>query len=119
MLCNLILDEMSLQKAIEWDGSQFKGYVDLGFGLTDDTRAAATDALVFMAVAVNSSWKIAIAYFFTNGLSGVEKDFWCEDFVIGLRWTFSSPGDDSRAWRKNWYFIGRYRAMVPSSSNKC
>lgn len=33
----------------------------------------ATIVLVFMAVAVNSSWKIPIAYFFVNNLSALEK----------------------------------------------
>ncbi len=33
----LMLDEMSIRKHGEWDGKQFRGYVDLGTGINDDS----------------------------------------------------------------------------------
>ena len=73
VVCALMLDEMSIRKHVEWDGKQFRGYVDLGTGINDDSLPEATDALVFMAVCVNSSWKVPCGYFLVNGLTGAEK----------------------------------------------
>jgi hypothetical protein len=45
--------------------------VDLGSEAAYDENAnEATNALVFMAVALNSSWKLPLAYFLVNSLSG-------------------------------------------------
>lgn len=46
--------------------------MNIGEGWQSDNDLA-TIVLVFMAVAVNSSWKIPIAYFFVNNLSALEK----------------------------------------------
>ena len=73
VVCGLMLDEMSIRKHVEWDGKRFRGYVDLGTGIDDDSLPEATDALVFMAVSVNSSWKVPCGYFLVNGLTGEEK----------------------------------------------
>jgi hypothetical protein len=68
-----MLDEMSIRKHVEWDGKQFRGYVDLGTGINDDLLPGATDTLVFMAVSVNSGWKVLCGYFLVNGLTGEQK----------------------------------------------
>ena len=47
--------------------------VDLGTGINDDSLPEATDALVFMAVSVNSGWKVPCGYFLVNGLTGEQK----------------------------------------------
>ncbi|CAB4037339.1 THAP domain-containing 9, partial, partial [Paramuricea clavata] len=73
VVCALMLDEMAIRKHVEWDGKQFRGYVDLGTGINDDSLPEATDALVFMAVSVNSGWKVPCGYFLVNGLTGQEK----------------------------------------------
>ena len=73
VVCALMLDEMAIRKHVEWDGKRFRGFVDLGTGIDDDSAPEATDALVFMAVAVNSCWKVPCGYFLANGLSGNEK----------------------------------------------
>jgi len=52
VICNLTLDEMAIRKQIEWDGKQFMGYVDIGTGVQDDTLPPATEAPVFMVVAL-------------------------------------------------------------------
>jgi hypothetical protein len=71
--CSLMLDGMSLRKEVQWDPSacEMVGFVDLG-GIVEEEEdpKPATEALVFMAVGLNAPWKIPVAYFFTNGLSG-------------------------------------------------
>ena len=73
ILCSLSIDEMAIKKHIEWDGKRFRGFVDVGTGVDDDSLPAAKDALVFMVVCINGSWKVPVGYFLIDGLSGVEK----------------------------------------------
>ena len=73
VLCSLMLDEMSIKKHVSWDGHKYQGYVDLGNGADDDSLPMANDALVFMVVSLNSSWKVPCGYFFIDGLSGKER----------------------------------------------
>ena len=75
VLCSLMLDEMSIRKHVQWDGKAQKycGFVDLGTDIDDDSLPDATEALVFMAVSVNSTWKVPCGYFLVNGLTGEEK----------------------------------------------
>eukprot|EP00795_Rhopilema_esculentum_P013870 gene13870-4818_t len=74
VVLSLMLDEMSIRKHIAWDGTKFRGYVDLGCGNeSDDSSSVAKEVLVFMAVSVNGAWKIPLAYFFIDGLSGAER----------------------------------------------
>ncbi len=65
----LMLDDMSLKKHIDFDSksSTFKGFVDVGTGVTDDDSRPATEALIIMAVGVNGHFKIPIGYFFIAG----------------------------------------------------
>ena len=62
-----MLDEMSIRKQIEWDGSQFVGFVNLGENLDDDSLPVASSALVFMVVPLNANWKVPVAYYLTDG----------------------------------------------------
>ena len=113
VVCALMLDEMSIRKHVDWDGKCFRGYVDLGTGINDDSLPEATDALVFMAVSVNSSWKVPCGYFLVNGLTGAEKANLTkecitklhevgvhESSVFHLRWPYFSPVNIEVAWRK-------------------
>lgn len=52
-------------------GDQIHGYVDISDGETEN--GVATRALVFMVVAINESWKIPIAYFLINSMTGTER----------------------------------------------
>ena len=64
VVCSLMLDEMSIRKHAQYDGTKVLGYVDLGAGITDNSPPVATKALdVYMAVSVNSNWKIPCSYF--------------------------------------------------------
>ncbi|CAB3982964.1 thap domain-containing 9 [Paramuricea clavata] len=73
VLCALMLDEMSIRKHVQWDGKKYRGFVDLDTGIHDDSLPEATEALVFMAVSLNSNWKVPCGYFLVNGLTGEEK----------------------------------------------
>ena len=73
VFCSLMLDEMAIKKHVFWDGKRFRGFVDLGNEVDDDSVPVATQALVFMVVCVNSSWKVPCAYFFIVGMSGSDR----------------------------------------------
>ena len=64
LVISMCLDEMSLRKFISFNGKSLSGFVDMGDGICSDQEA--THALVYVAVAVNSSWKLPIGFFFTN-----------------------------------------------------
>ena len=69
-----MLDEMAIRKHMkDWDGEKFRGYVDIGTGVVDDSLSEAKDALVFMVVCINGSWKVPYGYFLIDGLSSAEK----------------------------------------------
>nr|CAH7726064.1 unnamed protein product [Callosobruchus chinensis] len=59
--CNLVLDEMSIRRQVEWTGSKFSGYIDIGSKIESDILPEAKEVLVFMLVCIN------------DGLSGKEK----------------------------------------------
>lgn len=69
----LSLDEMSIRQHLQWDGKRTVGYVNVGHNLDTDSMPLAKDALVFMVTALNSSWKIPVGYFLTNGVNGDQR----------------------------------------------
>ena len=44
LVCALMLDEMVIKKHVQWDGTRYHGYVDLGTGRDDDTNPSRTSA---------------------------------------------------------------------------
>lgn len=76
VIVNLTMDEMSIRENIHWDGCKFYGYTDLGIDGNDNQSEQvpkAKNALVFMAVALNSNWKVPIGYFLINSLNSIER----------------------------------------------
>lgn len=73
VVCGLVFDEMAIRKHIEWNGTKFVGYVDVGTNIDDDSVPVATEALVFMVVALNGCWKVPVGYFLIDGLNGDER----------------------------------------------
>ena len=74
VLVNLVIDEMKIQAHVDLDWEKFFGHVDLGHQLEDkDLLPYAEDALVFMAVSVNSSWKVPFGYFLIASVNAEEK----------------------------------------------
>lgn len=69
----LTFDEMAIKKRLDWDGNQFIGYVNRGFGVQNNDLEEAKEALVLLVVGINTNWKIPIAYFLVNGMSSDEK----------------------------------------------
>jgi len=70
LVCVLMMDEVAIRQQIVWDGNKFVGYIDMGTGLDDDSMPVAKDALTFMAVGVNDSFKVRVGYFLIDGLGG-------------------------------------------------
>lgn len=66
VVCSLIFDEMAIRQHIEYDGTNYYGYVDFGNNIQNDSMHVAKEALVFMVVAINNSWKLHVGYFFIN-----------------------------------------------------
>lgn len=73
IFCSLVMDEIAIRKHIEWDGKCFHGYVNFGNDLQDPTSEEASQALVFMVVALNQSWKVPIGYFFIHSMNAEQK----------------------------------------------
>ncbi|CAI6349790.1 unnamed protein product [Macrosiphum euphorbiae] len=68
-------NEMHIKRQIEWDGKKCHGFSSIGNGYTsnDSELRAATQVLVILVVALDSSWKVPIGYFFHKGLNGKDK----------------------------------------------
>ena len=73
VICSLVMDEMAIRKKVEWTGEKYCGFVDFGTEIDDDNLPEAKEALVFILVAVNGRWKVPVAYYLINGLSGQER----------------------------------------------
>ena len=73
MLILVSLKYSSKLRHVEYNDGKYHGYVDIGAETTDDSAPVAEDALVLMAVSLNESWKIPIAYFLVDGLTGEER----------------------------------------------
>ena len=74
ILCSLMMDEMALRKDIEWDGQKNVGFVDIGTDVNDnESMPAASEALVFMVVCANGSWKVPVGFFLIDKLNGSER----------------------------------------------
>jgi len=74
LIVSLVFDEMAIKKKFEFDGKMFHGSVDLGPEIpNDDSSTPAVEGLVMMAVSLNASWKLPIAYFLIDHLSAEKK----------------------------------------------
>lgn len=69
----LIIDEMNIRQDIHYNGKIVEGYVDLGCESDVNTDLVAKEALVFLVSSMNERWKIPVAYFFINSLTGLQK----------------------------------------------
>lgn len=85
----LILDKMAIRQQVEWDGNKYHGFIDVGTDLDDDTLPVATEALTFLAVAIDDHWNMPVGYFLIDGLSALERSnlvekCLCKLHAIGL-----------------------------------
>ncbi|KAG0410420.1 hypothetical protein HPB47_012462 [Ixodes persulcatus] len=68
LLHNLVVDKMAIRKHLEWNGKKFRGSLDIGNEMDDDSSDVAPEAIVFMLVSLDSHWNIPCGYFLINGL---------------------------------------------------
>ena len=73
MVCALVMDEIAILQQVEWDGKVYHGYINMGSELDDDSLPIAKEALMFMVVGINDSFKLPVGYFLIDGLGGVER----------------------------------------------
>lgn len=74
LVCGLLMDEMYIKEDFHYNNNRMQGYVNLGLNTEHfDGLPMAKEALVFMIVALNSRWKVPIAYFLINGISAQER----------------------------------------------
>ena len=73
IICSLVIDEMAIRQHVEFDGVRYYGFVDYGIQLETDSNPVAKEALVFMLVGVNESWKLPLGYFLIDSLNGLQK----------------------------------------------
>ena len=73
VICGLMVDELPIRKHLEWDGHKLLGFTDIGNGIEDDSSAFACEALTFMAVSINSNWKVPLGYFLIDSLAYSER----------------------------------------------
>lgn len=85
LVCGLIMDEMSKRSGVNFNGQRLQGYISYGHKINDsDAMTEATEALVFLIVALNSYWKIPVGYFLTHGLTAEEKTNVLKTVIINL-----------------------------------
>lgn len=72
-LCSLVVDEIAIRQHLEFDGTCYYGYVDMGSSVDTDNLPVAKEAFVLMLVAINASWKLPVGYFLTAGITGEQK----------------------------------------------
>lgn len=89
LVCALIMDEMGIKVGSQRgrDGKQ-RGHVDFGHGDLDekfkDKLEPAKNSLVLLVVPLNDTWKLPIAYFLINGLTGSAKANLINEALIRL-----------------------------------
>lgn len=62
---------MVIKQHVEYDGSKFSGYTDMGDNIISEDNSLASEALVFRVVCINDAWKIPVAYFLLNKVKKV------------------------------------------------
>ena len=69
--CELMLDEISIEKQLQWDKKQSKyvGNTDHGTIKAEASDTIATNTLLFMVCGLQKPWHVPIAYFLTNNLN--------------------------------------------------
>jgi len=61
---------------VEWVNDKVYGLVNVGNNINDENISSAKEALVFIIVAINESWKVPLRYFFVHALNAEKKRIW-------------------------------------------
>jgi len=84
----LIMDEILVREAVHFNGKHLQGCINYGHKTNDsDAIPKAIEVLVFLIVALNSHWKIPVAYFLINVLTAEEKANLLETCLINVQET--------------------------------
>lgn len=99
LLCCLLVTETNLKQKEEWDGKKIRGYVDcgpswtpgapgVGFDMDSDTLPTAKSVLSLMVVPLEPTelWRVPIAYFYVNRLTGAEKANIIRECILRLHY---------------------------------
>ena len=75
VVCNLVLDEISIKESVQFLNNEPQGFVNMGAGLCADAdnQELANHMLTFMVVGLNGAWKLPIGYFAIRTLTGKER----------------------------------------------
>jgi hypothetical protein len=73
IVCSLVFDEMAIRQHVEYDGRDYFGFVAMGGCLNVSQTDIAKEALVFMVVAINDTWKIPVGYFLIQSITSDQK----------------------------------------------
>ncbi|RVE41326.1 hypothetical protein evm_014021 [Chilo suppressalis] len=75
LVCNLVFDEMAIRRQKLYHNQQKLGAVNFGAGPQegDCDDHVATQALVFMLVALTENWKLPVGYFLIKGITAETK----------------------------------------------
>ena len=77
ILVNLVHDEMHIKQHLEWDhhSKKWLGFADIQTSKNQSKgkKPLANEALNYMIVAVNDSWKMNMGHFFIRGLDGDQR----------------------------------------------
>ena len=76
-LCSLMMDEMSSRQHVEFTGQETLGYVDLLSTLNYCRRLSYWSSCVYVV----ALWKIPVAYFCTDKLSGTQKSLLVSEWI--------------------------------------
>ncbi|KAL4083816.1 hypothetical protein QTP88_029132 [Uroleucon formosanum] len=71
----LVMDEMAVRQHVEWDGTNYLGYVNVGESICNETMEKAKEALVFLVVGLNEAWKIPVDVLTKTGVTIVSLTF--------------------------------------------
>lgn len=73
IFCALMMEEISIQKHLDFNNEKYFCFVDFGSEIQSNTVDQATECLVFKVVAINYSWKLPIGYYLCNHLNSDQK----------------------------------------------
>jgi hypothetical protein len=78
VVCNLVLDEMSIRQQVEFKHDKWYGFVNTGENNPLDdadhcNTPHATSAFVFLLVALNGRFKVPMGYFLISSMTGKER----------------------------------------------
>lgn len=75
---------MAIRQHIEYDGTKYRGYVDMGPDIDGGYGIVAKEALVFLVNCINGAWKIPIGYFLISGINSEQKANLVRQALISL-----------------------------------